>query len=55
MKLTVTPAMTPAIAWPRVGNLLAAYSPAAAARPTGDEESATMEGLEKKFSYSIRR
>ena len=56
IKLTVAPAITPAMAWPMVGNLLVScpFDPA----PSNESRvglRANIAGLEKTFSWRIRR
>lgn len=56
MKLTVAPAITPAMAWPMVGSLLVSclFDPAPPIeRRVGLR--ADIAGLEKTFSWRIRR
>ena len=55
MKLTVLPAITPAIAWPIVGSLVSAASLAVSNLCLEARVTATKAGLENMLSFNIRR
>ena len=55
IKLTVLPAITPAMAWPIVGSFSLALSVTCSARLATDDDRGRSEGLEKTFSSRIRR